>query len=640
MTRSLLPLLLCGAALAAPLLAAPAPADAAPAKSAGQAHKSFRTAIYVVVNTTQALSDPATFNAQFDRMMREAPFDKVYVEVYRDRRFATDAQIEATKKAFEARGIIVSGGVTLAAGGRGGQFDTFDYEDPKDRAEAERAVRLAAKHFDEVILDDFFFYNTKSDADIAAKGSRSWTQYRLDAMRANARDLVLKPAHETNPKVKMIIKYPNWYEHFQGLGFDLDQEAHEFGGIYTGTETRDPENTDQLLQPYESYEIVRYFNNIRPDGGNGGGWVDTYSLRYVDRYAEQLWDTAFSKAPEITLFNWADLVRERAIPPGERDAWSGKSTSLDWNAATASGGGKDGATRWDRIAGYSLARVDKVASQLGKPLGIASYKPYQSSGEDFLQNYLGTAGLPIEMTPTFPTDAPMLLLTEQAKADPDIVAKIKGQLVAGKSVVITSGLLRALQDKGIKDVLEVEDTGRIAPVSKFLDGFGAGSGKSLNDPGAVQPQILFPALKFYTNDTWPVIRGVAADKGYPILLMNRYSKGVIYVLAIPENPGDLYNLPQAALTKIKSYILKDFPVSIDAPAHVSLFAYDNATLVVESFRPTESEVTVWVAGKHARLRDLDTGQTIDAAPVASPDGRTAFKVTLPAHSFAGFKIEG
>jgi len=34
------------------------------------------------------------------------------------------------------------------------------------------------------------------------------------------------------------------------------------------------------------------------------------------------------------------------------------------------------------------------------------------------------------------------------------VDKIKAQLVAGKSVAITSGLLRALQGKGIEDIVE------------------------------------------------------------------------------------------------------------------------------------------------------------------------------------------
>ena len=160
------------------------------------------------------------------------------------------------------RASQTSGGITLAAGGSGGQFGTFDYETPGDRAECERAVRLIARHFDEVILDDFFFYTTKTDADIAAKGARSWTDYRLDKMREVARDLVLEPAKAENPNVQMIIKYPNWYEHFHGLGYDLGREARMFDGIYTGTETRDPVITDQLLQQYEGYEIFRYLSNV------------------------------------------------------------------------------------------------------------------------------------------------------------------------------------------------------------------------------------------------------------------------------------------------------------------------------------------------------------------------------------------
>ena len=65
------------------------------------------------------------------------------------------------------RGIAVVGGITTLAAGRtvNGQFGTFDGESAADRAECEQAVRLAAKHFDEVIMDDFFFYTSKSDAD-------------------------------------------------------------------------------------------------------------------------------------------------------------------------------------------------------------------------------------------------------------------------------------------------------------------------------------------------------------------------------------------------------------------------------------------------------------------------------------------
>jgi hypothetical protein len=619
------------------------------------AYQNFRTAIYITVASTRQLADPRTLERQYARISSQLRFDKVYLEVYRDGQFADEASLDRIKKFFAAQGVAVSGGVTLAAGGRGGQFGTFDYESPQDRATCQRAIEMAARHFDEVILDDFFFYASKSDADIAAKGNRSWTQYRLDKMREVARDLVLGPARATHPHIRMIIKYPNWYEHFQGLGYDLDQEAQAFDSIYTGTETRDPQITDQLLQQYESYEIIRYFDNIRPNGGNGGGWVDTFGTRYVDRYAEQLWDTLFAKAPEITLFNWAALAQPDPVSAGDRDAWRGQKSSFDWDEMTRSMQGRKsaGGAGWARAAGYSLEQVDRVLGLLGKPIGIASYKPYQSSGEDFLQDYLGNIGIPIELTPRFPAQAELMLLTEQAKLDPDIVAKIKGQLTAGKRVVITSGLLHALQDRGIQDIAEWQYTGRQIAVHEFYEGYGAGNGTRLDQPGAGR-DILFPEIHFYTNDSWALLRGVSSSRGLPILLMNRYSRGILYVLDVPDNLGDLYELPQPALGVLRTYLQGGFPVRIDAPPEVSLFAYDNGTFVIESFRPEATAVGISIAGTHPKLKDLISGEEIaasgnstvnlparTAAQRRDPDAaaRASFSVQIPPHSYRVFRVD-
>ncbi len=635
--------------------ALPAIAGAASPPAAGK-YKNFRVAIYVTVYDTQRLSDPAVFGRDFARVANQLRFDKVYIESYRDGTFATDAQIAKVKAEFEARGIATAGGVTLAKGGAGGQFGSFDYEDQADRAECERAVRLAARHFDTVILDDFFFFNRKSDADIAAKGKRSWTEYRMAAMRDAAQHLVIDPATAENPHVKVIIKYPNWYEHFHGLGFDLEAEPKMFDGIYTGTETRDPEITDQLLQQYESYEVMRYFDNIAP-GRNGGGWVDTFGTRYVDRYAEQLWDTMLAKAPEITMFNWSAMADPKIVQPGDRP-WSGTPTSFDWNAFQASYHADPAypGPGWGRAAGYAMDRMDAVVGALGHPIGIASYRPPHADGEDFLHNYLGNIGIPIELYPAFPADAQTVLLTEAAKSDPDIIAKVKASLHAGHNVILTSGFVSAMQGKGIEDLLEIEVTGRVAPIRHFLNGFGAGNGTSLDGDDASLPAVLFPQVDFYTNDSWPILRGVAGNKGFPIMLMNRYSNGVIYELTIPDNPGDLYDLPQPLLTKIRDYVTQGFPVKLDAPAQVALFAYDNDTFVVESYRAAAVGVTILLAGANFRLRELTGGSEIAAREIAAqsprpaalglgprrgpaPPPTTRFSVTVAPHSFQLFRIE-
>lgn len=604
-------------------------------------YKNFSVAIYIAARTTQQLADPKVREQQFERVWSQVKFDKVYIETYRDSVFVDENAIKDVTAFFKSKGIAVAGGITPAKGGQGGQFGTFDYEDAAHRDECKRAVELTARHFDEIILDDFFFYTTKSDADIAAKGNRSWTEYRLEKKREVAENLILKPAKAVNPRAKVTIKYPNWYEHFQGLGYDLDVEAKMFDFIYTGTETRDPEITDQLLQQYQSYLTFRYFDNIRPNGGNRGGWVDTFSTRYVDRYPEQLWNTLFAKAPEITLFSWSQMASPQKLVPGERAAWANKPTSFRWDEMAK--GMTRGEPGWARAAGYSLEQVDSVIGKLGKPIGIPSYKPYQSSGEDFLHNYLGNLGIPIELMPTFPTDADLVLLTESAKHDKDIVSKMKGQLARGRDVVITSGLLHALQGKGIEEIAEIEYTGRKAAIKDFLVGYGAGNGTSLNERGIDQPAIVFPELTFYTNDSWPIIRGVANAKGFPILLMNRYSKGVFYVLNIPDNFGDLYDLPRPAITAIKEFLLTSFPIRIDADDRVSLFAYDNKTFIVQSYRDDDTSVAIAVRGAHSQLRET-TSKTLmpkrkAATPVQQNDPRSIFEATIPPHSYRVFVIE-
>src|SRR6185437_2035656 len=442
-------------------------------------YRNFSVAIYIPVFSTNQLADPKVLQQQFDRIWSQVHFNKVYLEDYRSGLFADPAALDRIARFFRAHGITVNGGITLTAADQCGPFRSFDYENPKDIATAKRAIREAASHFDTVILDDFTFYNTRSDADIRAKGSQSWTEYRLRKMRQVAQQLILGTARSVNPHVKVIIKYPNWYEHFQGLGFDLDHEAQMFDYIYTGTETRDPVETYQLLQQYESYLIYRYYSNIRPDGGNLGGWVDTFETRYADRYAEQLWDTMFAKSPEITLFSWTQLASAAPAIAGERP-WAGDATSFDWNAMVGSfqaPAGSEAVPGWAHVAGYSLDEVDTFLGRLGSPIGIESYKPYQSSSdEDFLQNYLGNIGIPMDLTPHFPKGAPVVLLTENAALDPNLVKEIEGNLEAGGQVIITSGLLHALGQKGIGNVAEISYSGLPIAARHYYGTFGPHGG--------------------------------------------------------------------------------------------------------------------------------------------------------------------
>jgi hypothetical protein len=635
----------------------------APAAQVGR-YQNFVTAIYLPVGIVRGLADPARLNAEWARISSQLKVDKVYIENERDRTLADDALLETLKRFFTSHGVRVAGGITYSDGSIGGQFKSFCYTDPKDRAFIKSATEQLARHFDEIILDDFFFVTTKNDSDIAAKGNRTWTQFRLDLMDQAGRELVVSAAKAVNPRVKVVIKYPNWYEHFQGLGFDLEEGPKIFDGIYTGTETRDPNTTDQFLQQYESYQIIRYFENIAP-GRNGGGWVDTFNSRYVDRYAEQLWDTMFAKAREMTLFNWGALLQPAR--PGERDAWAKLATSFNYEAmlayrpsgttsaspATAEAGLPEAAVApatMARVAGYALEQADAVVGKLGRPLGIASYRPPHATGEDFLHNYFGMIGIPIDLHPTFPEDAPIVLLTEAAKFDPDIVAKIKKQLTAGKSVIVTSGLYHALQGRGIQDIVELEFSGRRVLADGYSTGFGPGNRANLANEATGAPPILFPQVGFLTNDAWGLVSAMSDGVGYPLLLNDRYGQdGVFYVWTMPDNIHHLYRLPPAVTTAIKNIVMRGFPVRLDGPSQVALFPYDNRTFVVESFLPGEADVKVATLGAGATLRDLVSGEIVKAVAAsggglgqfrrANVEPRTSFDVHVMPHSFRAFAIE-
>jgi len=457
-----------------------------------------------------------------------------------------------------------------------------------------------------VILDDFFFTSCKCDRCIKAKGQKSWTEFRLALMEEAARNLVVGPAKAVNPNVKVTVKYPNWYDHFQNLGFNLEAEPKIFDDLYTGTETRDAVYSNQHLQPYHGYSIVRYFDNLKP-GHNRGGWVDTGGMKTLDRYAEQLWLTLFAKAPEITLFDIRQIYQPLMGPDGQMAPDS----------------------EVTRVAGYAFSQVDGILGKLGKPVGVKSYKPFHSSGEDHLQSYLGMVGIPMDIVPAFPSEAKTVLLTRAAAKDKQIVDKIRTHLQAGKNVVITSGLLADLQGKGIEDIVELEVTGKTVSAREF-SGRGV-SAKSETD-------ILLPEIRYATNDAWETISALTSPSrtaGTPILLFGKYSKGMLYVLTIPNTPGDLYAYPPEVLNTIRTVLSTDLDAVLEGPAQVSLFTYDNRSFIVESFRDSMGMARVVVNKPNAKAKDLLTGRDVAGTPRM---GKTVFDVMTRPGSYRALQV--
>lgn len=630
-------------------------ASVAQARAQGQRHyQSFIVSTYATQRTVQSLArgdlDPARSWAKLTRNLK---IDKIYIEVMRNHTLVSESSLEKLIKFYQSQGVQVCGGLAFSISEANG-YEGFDYANPENRAFAKKAVELAARHFNEILLDDYFFFDRKTDYDIHAKGRRSWTQYRLDTMREVTRDLIVHTAKAVNPKCKVIIKMANWYDQYAGMGNDTEKVPLVADGMFSGTESRLWVGQEQHLQPYLSYDIMRFMDNLKP-GVNKGGWVDQSGAFPIDRYAEQLLDTVFARCPEMCCFNYAGMLF--SIPRGAisitNRPWANEPTSLDFNELLKTIPPDDDPTFAD-IAGYTLGRVDPVLAKVGKPVGIKAYTPYHATGDEFLHDYLGMIGLPMDIFPKFPSDAGMVLLTEQAKSDPRIIRKIKTQLEAGKSVCVTSGFVRAMQGKGLEDICEIEATGNTIPIERFTFASGPGSPfRRRGSPGAAQaesltisdplkaPRDLFiPELKYFnilTHDAWGDVLGVSpGGTTYPILLSCDYSKGKLYVLTIPNDPADLYAFPPMVLSELRRVLGAAEPVRLDrAPAQVALFRYDNGAFIVQNYLSTNADVTVSVTGKLGEIHDLVTGREIQAT-MAMPL-RTSFTFTVLPHSYAALK---
>jgi hypothetical protein len=591
--------------------------------------KNFKVAVYTRAYEVQKMKDPQWLESTWETISRQLKVDKIYLETHRDLLIVDRETLENAIAFFESKGIETAGGITYTID-ESNQFQTFCYTNPETRAKAREIAEYTASFFDEMILDDFFFTSCKCNLCVEAKGDRSWTEYRLKLMKEAADDLIIKPAKNVNPNVKVVIKYPNWYEHFHGLGFNLDAGPKQFDGLYTGTETRDAVYSNQHLQPYLSYLIFRYFNNLKP-GKNGGGWVDTGGMRFYDRYAEQLWLTMLAKAPEITLFDYRQMLYP--LRPALQPDWKGQPVSFNYAGFLPA----DTTETMAAVASHSLNIIDNVVGKLGTPYGIKSYKPFHSQGEDFLQNYLGMIGIPIDLVPYFPMEDEMIILTEQAKHDPNIVGKIEQRLISGKDVLITSGLLNALQNRGIRTIVDLEYTSRKSEVKDFLMGRSLVQGNS--------PMII-PQIQYQTNDSWEIISGMDSGLGWPFLHQGKFANATLYVLVIPENFADLYNLPVAVINSIRSTIFKNQLFSLEGPSKVSLFTYDNHSLVLHSFNDEPVEMKIVFSDMKNALSDMLSGNDIKAEKheairfwgrTFSPE-KNAFTVKIPPHSFRAFVI--
>lgn len=574
-------------------------------------YRNFDLVVYFVSDgvayaTREKLQQDIDF---FKKYMR---LDKVYLEPYRDDVFASEEQLRLCKEVFESNGIRAEGGITTTQPNDPKQrlFNVLCYNDENMMHLLQQVSELNAKVFDAFILDDFYFTNCTCekcrngrDRYNAEHGitDGSWQEYRTHLMYEASKKYVIEPAKAINPNCKITIKFPNWMESYQETGYDPLSQKEIFDEIYTGTETRDPVNTDQHLPRYLSFSLIRYLEDMAP-GHNGGGWFDPFDCRILDYYLEQAYLTAFSKPREMMLFCFQALVNSVNVP----------------------------------ALGFMLDKLDDLLDKLGAPIGIPCYIPNASQGEDNVQDYLGMHGFPIVTTPWFKEDAPVMLLTESSAYDEDIVSKLEKYIASGHKAIVTSGFVKATLDKGLKQITSVRDRNRIVTVQQFT----AEESRFYHrwERSFSAKPVNIPVMEFRNNATWGAIcKGINEEEAYTLFARDTYGEGQMYTLVIPESFSDIKYYPDVVLNRMR----KEFAVNgifLSGNPMISLFAYDNDSFVLYPYVDRETcDCDILVHIKDAKsIERVDMPHPIE--PLYYDGDYAVFSLRAMVGKFAGYKI--
>lgn len=564
-----------------------------------------KRAIYCQVKDLLAITNLESFQERFRLIQEQYAAEKIYLEVYRHGRTLEASRFEALAAFFRQEGLEVATGLTTDEPEHNdGGFDTLCYTDDESRKIIQQAVRTAASHTNELLIDDFLFTNCRCQNCIQVKGKQSWSEFRVKLMSEILEDIILPTAKSSNAQVEVILKFPNWYQGYNSLGYSLANAEANGLSLYAGAETRNPIYTQQHLPKYLSYFICRLLDNAGTK--LHGAWIDPYETTgNWTWFAEQIELALLAKSDEITLFSLGDLLEAQyklAFP----------------------------------IAGEVIRSSDLYLSSLGKPSGLASYLPEGGQGEDYLHGFIGSVGIPLEPRTIWPEHEPSILLTKSSAVDPAILARMQTGLLDGKDIILTSGFLESVQGDDF-DVLfaHIEVTRSRLQSQRFA--YSVDGGITFAGVSESATLFSFPKISYKNNDSWELVAALGAETSCPLLLKLEYGRGNLYVWTMPDDLGQLADLPPKVLNPIRAVLaLNEAPVILRGPGKILLFTYDNDCIVLHSLLPWFDSVTLEIRHGYDSLLDLESGEYLRSELIA---GKHELRLSLRAGVTRVFKLK-
>ncbi len=578
-------------------------------------YKNFELVVYFVAHGVKNVNE-AELNRQIEFFEKYMRIDKVYLEPFRDGCFASEEQLRLCKDIFAKHGIKSQGGITTSMPDPEGAhpkqrlFNVMCYNDEVMMNTLQQVCEMNARVFDGFIIDDFFFTNctcekcrTGRDEYNSEHGitDGSWQAYRTHLMYEASKKYVIGPAKAVNPDCKITIKYPNWMESYQETGYDPASQKEIFDYIYTGTETRDPINTDQHLPRYLSYSLMKYMDKMAP-GRNGGGWFDPFDCRMLDYYLEQAYLTVFAKPKEIMMFCFQALADSVNVP----------------------------------ALGFMLDKLDLLLNGLGEPIGVPCYIPNASQGEDNVQDFLGMHGFPVLTTPNFEADAPAMLLTASSAYDKDIIDKLEKYIAGGGKAIVTSGFVKETLGKGVERLTSIRDRNRKMTVKDYAAEMSFHYNRWERE--SASKAVTVPIMEFRNNATWGAIcKGISEEEACTLFAIDTYGDGQLYTLVVPETFADIKHYPETVLNRMRMEFAVN-GIRMEGKGQISIFTYDNDTFVVYPYvdnNTYDSDITVHIKDAKAITGLSDCRET---APIYTENGEAVFRLRTEVGKFTGYRI--
>jgi hypothetical protein len=544
------------------------------------AQEPLRMSVYATAGDVQQNLMTPEGRERVAAALKDLNITGIFLEGRRGDSYVSPEQMKPVRDFFLARGFRVSGGIATVPGRewgtrQNGPYGWLNYQSAKTQRQIAEFFRENAGVFDEIIIDDFYCSEDTSPESDKARGARDWGQYRRDLLVGLLPSMVFEPARAVRPDVKLIIKYPQWYDRFHLFGYEPARMSAPFNRVWVGTEVRNPKTQRMgYVQPFESFVNFRWIAAVAGSKVYGA-WFDHIECT-ARNFVDQAWQSTLAGAGELTLFNLGNVVKGH---PGHALLRADWPTLVEMSAKVRT-------------------------QQLG---GIAYYKPVNSTSEDnmWLMDNLGMIGLPVVPVAQYPSASRVAILGVQASADPKLMVKMKQHLARGATLVLTPALLRKLGRAG--EELAIAGVSPTPRADTITDVVLAGGPVKLPVPLEVDLGLASPRNNV---SLWAASGG----RKVPYLVTRKYRRGAVIVwnvrtfseadyektkerLLAPAKLG-LPEMPRALADDLRKRFMAPLGVTLSAPAGVAYYLFGTSQCL---YNFNDHAVDVVLNGKPVKL---------------------------------------